>query len=218
MRARRGSPDIAGRKIFLPDGVPIGSGGAHMEQHAMLKLMPSDFADPAEFSTEPVARALAALTPSELLRLKRVAQLRARLIPGLEWDELLNEALLRALDGSRRWPEGVPLLAFIAGVMRSLVDGRAQERRRLVERALAVGQTPAAPAPDDRLHARQCLAAIVKFFAGDPDVLALIAALAQQHLGCADNPAPRLGKKRREAARKRLARAILRGQLDGFLP
>jgi len=189
-----------------------------MEQHAMLKLMPSDFADPAEFSTEPVARALAALTPSELLRLKRVAQLRARLIPGLEWDELLNEALLRALDGSRRWPEGVPLLAFIAGVMRSLVDGRAQERRRLVERALAVGQTPAAPAPDDRLHARQCLAAIVKFFAGDPDVLALIAALAQQHLGCADNPAPRLGKKRREAARKRLARAILRGQLDGFLP
>jgi hypothetical protein len=67
---------------------------------------------PAESSTETVARALAALTPSDLLRLKRVAQLRARLIPGLEWDELLNEALLRALDGSRRWPEGVPLLAL----------------------------------------------------------------------------------------------------------
>jgi hypothetical protein len=112
MRARRGSPDIAGPKIFVPDAVPIGSGGAHMEQHAMLKPMPSDFADPAESSTETVARALAALTPSDLLRLKRVAQLRARLIPGLEWDELLNEALLRALDGSRRWPEGVPLLAL----------------------------------------------------------------------------------------------------------
>ena len=86
-----------------------------MEQHAMLKPMPSDFADPAESSTETVARALAALTPSDLLRLKRVAQLRARLIPGLEWDELLNEALLRALDGSRRWPEGVPLLALGQG-------------------------------------------------------------------------------------------------------
>src|SRR5215471_9030459 len=171
-----------------------------MEQHAMLKPMPSDFADPAESSTETVARALAALPRSDLLRLKRVAQLRARLIPGLEWDELLNEALLRALDGSRRWPEGVPLLAFIAGIMRSLVDGRAQERRRLAERALAVGQTPAAPAPDARLHARQCLAAIAKFFAGDPDVLALIAALAQQHLGCADNPAPRSA---RSAARRR---------------
>ena len=118
---------------------------------------------PAESSTETVARALAALPPSDLLRLKRVAQLRAQLIPGLEWDELLNEALLRALDGSRRWPEGVPLLAFIAGIMRSL-DGRAQERRRLVERALAVGQTPAAPAADARLHARQCLAAIVQIF------------------------------------------------------
>src|SRR5215467_5060969 len=136
-----------------------------IEQHAMLKLMRSEFADPVESSTEPVARALAALTPSDLLRLKRVAQLRARLIPGLEWDELLNEALLRALDGSRHWPEGVPLLAFIAGIMRSLVDGRAEERRRQAERALAVCETPVVTTPDARLHARQCLDAIVQFFA-----------------------------------------------------
>src|SRR5262252_5851166 len=154
-----------------------------MEQHAMLKPMPSDFADPAESSTEPVARALAALTPSDLLRLKRVAQLRARLIPGLEWDELLNEALLRALDGSRRWPEGVPLLAFIAGIMRSLVDARMHQRRRLAERALAWSGTREAAPPDAQLHARQCLAAIADFFAADPDVLALIAALARQYLG-----------------------------------
>src|SRR5262252_6247623 len=132
----------------------------------MLNLLRSDL--PADASTEAIARALAALTPSDLVRLKRLAQLRARLLPGLEWDELLNEALLRALDGSRRWPEGVPLLAFLAGIMRSLLDGRAQQRRRLAERALAVGQTPAAPAPDARLHAHQCLAAISKFFAGDP--------------------------------------------------
>jgi RNA polymerase sigma-70 factor (ECF subfamily) len=189
-----------------------------MEQHAMLKPMPSDFADPAESSTETVARALAALTRSELLRLKRVAHLRAPADPGSRVGRVVERGSVARPDGSRRWPEGVPLLAFIAGIMRSLVDGRAQERRRLAERALAVGQTSAAPAPDARLHARQCLAAIAKFFAGDPDVLALIAALAQQHLGCVDNPAPRLGKKRCEAARKRLARAILRGQLDGFLP
>src|ERR1700739_1069559 len=97
----------------------------------MLNLLHSDFL--ADASTEAIARALAALTASDLVRLKRLAQLRARLLPGLEWDELLNEALLRALDGSRRWPEGVPLLSFIAGIMRSLVDGRAQQRRRLAE-------------------------------------------------------------------------------------
>jgi hypothetical protein len=49
-------------------------------------------------------------------------------------------------------------------------------------------------------------------------VLSLIAALAHKHLGGPDDAAPRLSQKRREAARKRLARAILRGQLDGFLP
>jgi hypothetical protein len=80
----------------------------------MLDPMRSDIAAaPADTPAEVVARALAALTPSELVRLKRLAQLRARLLPGLEWEEeLLNEALLRALDGSRRWPEGVPLLAL----------------------------------------------------------------------------------------------------------
>jgi len=65
----------------------------------MLNLLRSDFV--ADASTEAVARALAALTSADLLRLKRLAQLRARLLPGLEWDELLNEAVLRALDGSR---------------------------------------------------------------------------------------------------------------------
>ena len=111
----------------------------------------------AESSTEPVARALATLTPSDLVRLKRLAQLRARLLPGLEWEELLSEALLRALDGSRRWPEGLPLLAFIAGIMRSLVDWRMHERRRLAERALAWSGTRVVAPPDAQLHARQCL-------------------------------------------------------------
>ena len=54
--------------------------------------------------------------------------------------------------------------------------------------------------------------------AGDPDVLSLIAGLMRQYLEGAGEPTPQLSRKRRDAARKRLARAILRGQLDGFLP
>ena len=54
----------------------------------MLDLMRSDItADAAESSTEAVARALATLTPSDLVRLKRLAQLRAPQLPGAEWDE-----------------------------------------------------------------------------------------------------------------------------------
>jgi hypothetical protein len=107
---------------------------------------------------------------------------------------------------------------LLAGIMRGLVDARLAERRRLAERALASVEARAAPPPDAQLHARQCLAAITQFFAGDPDVLALIAALAQEHLGGTGKPAPGLSQKRRNAARKRLARAILRGHLDGFFP
>jgi DNA-directed RNA polymerase specialized sigma24 family protein len=182
----------------------------------MLDLVRSDFS--VDASTEAIGQALASLTPSDLIRLKRLAQLRARLLPGLEWDELLHEALLRALDGSRQWPERVPLLAFLVGIMRSLVDARMQQRRRLAEGGLASIGAGAASLPDAQLHARQCLAAITQFFAGDPDVLVLIAALAEEHLGDAGKPMPRLSRKRREAARKRLSRAIMRGHLDGFLP
>jgi RNA polymerase sigma-70 factor (ECF subfamily) len=150
----------------------------------MLDFVRSDL--PADTSTEAVAQALAALRPPDLVQLKRLAQLRARQLAGLEWDELLNEALLRALNGSRRWPEGVPLLAFLAGIMRSLVDARVQERRRLAERALASGDAHVTAPPDDQLHARQCLSAIAQFFANDPDVLALIGGLARQHLGSSE--------------------------------
>jgi DNA-directed RNA polymerase specialized sigma24 family protein len=181
----------------------------------MLDALRADTADDA--SAAAVARALAALTPSDLVRLKRLAQLRARVMPGVEWDDLLNEALLRALDGSRQWPKEVPLLAFLAGIMRSLVDARAKERRRRVEQSLADAEHGVISA-DAQIHARQCLAAIARFFAGDPDVLALLGRLAGLYLGAADGaPAP-LGKQRWDAARKRLARAILGGKLDGFLP
>jgi RNA polymerase sigma-70 factor (ECF subfamily) len=84
----------------------------------------------ASASTEAVARALAALTSSDLVRLKRLAQLRARLLPGLEWDELLNEALLRALDGSRRWPDGPEIDPAEAEEVRRLVMVQTARRRR----------------------------------------------------------------------------------------
>jgi RNA polymerase sigma-70 factor (ECF subfamily) len=173
---------------------------------------------PCVASTDAVARALRALTPDDLLRLKRVAQLRARMAPGLDWEELLNEALVRALDGTRAWPPDVPLIAFLAGIMRSLADARAAERRRLAELALGGDALPPVAPTESALHARQCLTAIDRFFADDPDVRELIAGLAELHLGVARKPGSRLSPRRQDAARKRLARAILRGQLDGFLP
>jgi len=73
-----------------------------------------------------VGAALAALSQEDLLRLRAIARLRAR----SSWSDLLHEAVLRALTGARPWPPGVPLLAFLAGVMRSLCDEQWRRHRR----------------------------------------------------------------------------------------
>jgi RNA polymerase sigma-70 factor (ECF subfamily) len=67
----------------------------------------------------------------DLLRLRAIARLRARSLPdGTSWSDLLHEAVLRALAGARRWPPGVSLLAFLAGIMRSLCDEQWRHHRR----------------------------------------------------------------------------------------
>src|ERR1700736_4670283 len=78
-----------------------------------------------------VGAALAALSEEDLLRLRGIARLRARSLPGgMSWSDLLHEAVLRALTGARPWPPGVPLLAFLAGFMRSLCDEQWRRYRR----------------------------------------------------------------------------------------
>jgi DNA-directed RNA polymerase specialized sigma24 family protein len=78
-----------------------------------------------------VGAALAAMSEEDLLRLRAIARLRARSLPGgMSWSDLLHEAVLRALTGARPWPPGVPLLAFLAGVMRSLCDEQWRRHRR----------------------------------------------------------------------------------------
>jgi len=80
-----------------------------------------------------VGVALAALSEEDLLRLRAIARLRARSLPGgMSCSDLLHEAVLRALTGARPWPPGVPLLAFLAGVMRSLCDNGAATGGRII--------------------------------------------------------------------------------------
>jgi DNA-directed RNA polymerase specialized sigma24 family protein len=67
------------------------------------------------------ALALELVGEMDLLRLKTIARLYARgLPPDVAWDDLLQEAITRVLVGSRRQPQGVTTVAFLAGIMRSL--------------------------------------------------------------------------------------------------
>ena len=74
------------------------------------------------------ALALNLVSKMDLLRLKAIARVYARgLVTQVTWEDLLQEALTRVIAGSRRKPEGITMVAFVAGVLRSL---RADYSRR----------------------------------------------------------------------------------------
>jgi DNA-directed RNA polymerase specialized sigma24 family protein len=97
----------------------------------------------------PAARGLALklVTEADLLRLKVIARLHARgLPPHIDWSDLLQEAFTRMLDGSRRRPVEVPLVTFLAGVMRSL---KAEHWRRAHREAKQSSKLLAEPESTD---------------------------------------------------------------------
>lgn len=124
-----------------------------------------------------VGAALAALSEVDLLRLRAIARLRARSLPdGLSWSDLLHEAVLRALTGARPWPPGVPLLAFLAGVMRSLCDEHWRRHRRQ-DHLPAPHGSGGADDPERACAAAEALAAIQRLFACDAAALKVISGL-----------------------------------------
>ena len=124
-----------------------------------------------------VGAALAALSEEDLLRLRAIAKLRARSLPdGMSWSDLLHEAVLRALTGARPWPPGVPLLAFLASVMRSLCDEQWRRHRRQ-DRLPILQDRGGADDPERACAAAEALAAILRLFASDKAALKVITGL-----------------------------------------
>lgn len=173
-----------------------------------------------------VGAALEALSDNDLLRLRALAQLRARGLPsGVAWSDLLHEAVVRALDGTRRWPPGVPLLAFLAGIMRSLCKEHWHRRRRENALLQAGDTTPlalvgAGPGIDpERVYAAaEALAAVDRLFVSDTVALKVIAGLTNG-LG-AEEIQRRYGLSvvEYDTARRRMRRALLRHGLARALP
>ena len=124
-----------------------------------------------------VGAALAALSEEDLLRLRAIAKLRARSLPhGMSWSDLLHEAVLRALTGARPWPPGVSLLAFLAGVMRSLCDEQWRRHRRQDRLPILQG-SGGADDPERACAAAEALTAILRLFASDKAALKVITGL-----------------------------------------
>jgi RNA polymerase sigma-70 factor (ECF subfamily) len=188
-----------------------------MTDMELLHRSSPELSSPAS-SAAAVARALDAMSDTDLLRLRALARLRARALPpGVPWTDLLHEALARALDGTRQWPTGVPLLVFLAGIMRSICNEIWRQRRR--EAAwLAFGEiaeTVASSAPDQEriLAASDAVAALYRLFAGDGVALRIISGLANGLAAEEIRLAHGLSAIEYDTARRRMRRALLRAGL-----
>ena len=133
---------------------------------------------PAAPPRRDVGAALAALSEEDLLRLRTLARLRARCLPpgAMSWRDLLHEAVLRALTGARPWPQGVPLLAFLAGVMRSLCDEQWRRHRRQ-DHLPTPHDSRGSDDPERACAAAEALAAVQRLFACDEAALKVITGL-----------------------------------------
>jgi DNA-directed RNA polymerase specialized sigma24 family protein len=129
---------------------------------------------PAAQTPRNAGAALAALSEEDLLRLRAIARLRARSLPpgAMSWSDLLHEAVLRALTGTRPWPPAVPLLAFLGGVMRSLCDEQWRRYRR--QDHLPIPYRSGGADPERACAAAEAVTAIQRLFASDNAALKVI--------------------------------------------
>ncbi len=184
---------------------------------------------PVDLVSDPPARralALGLVSTADLLRLKVIARLQARgLPPEIGWSDLLQEAFTRVLDGSRRHPDGVPMVAFVAGIMRSLREqywraarrGARQSRKLLAEIEITGTPEPELldpePSPERRVVALQEMAALDELFADDARARQIIAGLYEGWTPEEICIAQGISKMDYDSTRRRIRRALVRAGL-----
>ncbi len=165
------------------------------------------------------------VTEPDLLKLKVIARLHARgLPPHISWSDLLQEAFTRVLDGSRRRPEGIPMVAFMAGVMRSIKEQYWRQARRGTRQLakLLVELEPAdwrgepldpRPSPERHLIAVQEMEAIERLFGDDLQARQIIFALYVGQTPEETCAMLNLSRTDYDSTRKRIRRALIKAGL-----
>ena len=190
-----------------------------------MQTIEADETAAADDVVDDIAHEIAALAATDLLRLEAIARLRARGLPGLEWVDLLNESILRLLNGSRRRPDGVSLVAVLAMTMRSIADEHwrmiRRERPILVKASETVlDQADDSPEanPERVAAALQTLAGLDRLFARDAIVLKIMAGLAEGLSAVEIRSRYGLSETAYDTARRRMRRALLRYDPEARAP
>ena len=143
-------------------------------------------------SKQEVVKRLHGLTNVELRKLERIARIRVIGLCEIEWQDLLNEAIVRMLDGSRQWPKDVDLVVFLRQTMRSIASDH--WRRRKVNPVISESQLhepseevegtllevaidPTAN-PERDVVAAETIAQIRRAFEGDLEALHVLSGMA----------------------------------------
>ena len=166
-----------------------------------------------EEADERLADAIRGLSDSDLARLQALARLRARTLPGVEWSDLLHEAIVRALDRTRRWPAEVPVVAFLAQSMRSIAHDHRRRQAQFDTWRREAGRDAASVDPEASIAARRAIDTILRSFAGDTTVGQILEGLAYGRSAAEIRGRHGLSEIDYDSARKRLRRALLRLEL-----
>jgi len=120
-------------------------------------------------SPSEVVAAIESLTVPEKSRLVEIAMIYARRIAPHGHDDLLQETILRVLEGRRRWPRRLPKISFLAGVARSIAsDWRPQQ----------IDLPSFAPDPEGDAIATLDFEKLLKLFSDDPIAQMIIIGIA----------------------------------------
>ena len=146
--------------------------------------------DPPDLRTrEELKDAIGKFSDADLLRLRKTAQLYA--IYPVEPDELMQEALCRAIAGTRRCPRNVSVVRFLAEAMRSIVHDelhKVENQREevsvhddTIENPEAITPQEPGPTVEERMitneQYRDTENKLLELFAGDDEAQLIVMAM-----------------------------------------
>ena len=178
-------------------------------------------------TSEECKEALQKLSDDDMSRLKQLAKLRVIGLHAVDWQDLWHEAIVRFLNGSRRWPRGVPLVVFLRETMRSIASGHWRRLEMSVVVADAdisadseTGDSPIDSEPDmsmdpeSRTSAAETLSRIEDIFCDDADALSVMTGMASGQSPREIQEENAMNEKRYASTQRRIRRGLFRNFHD----
>lgn len=184
------------------------------------------------YDVDDVEKAIQALSKAEHVRLRHISLNRAQVLdsyPDQIAPELLAEAVLRTLDGRRRWRKGVDFLYHLDQAMRSIANSWCKSHTEtslgdepevivaLAEKEFEAGQEwllRSEPRQDHVLMRKERLKWIRAAFSDDAEASEVLEGWAMEMTGPEIQETSGMSKKTFEAAVRRIRYQVVRSELD----